>query len=428
MKPKKSKEMEISAEKQEILEKIKKGHNVFITGPAGTGKSFLLKLIKKFYQAHGLHITASTGVAAVEVGGVTIHSWAGIGLGNRPASEIISYILSGRGTFLRRKIRKTKMLAIDEISMIPALVLDLLDKVFKAVRDNAKPFGGIQMILFGDFLQLSPINKDDNFCFQAESWHNANFQIFNLQDMFRQNETHFINLLNNLRFGKMSPADIALLESRKSLVPDSEIKPTIICTHNAQIDIINKKELSKLLGTSHVFTMKATGKEEKVNFLKKNCLAEEQLVLKIGAQVMMLKNSLQKDGIINGSLGVVKSFNSQGFPVVRFANNKTFTILAEEWLIEEFNDQTQEVSVKAKVLQVPLVLAWAITVHKSQGMTLDAINCDLGSSFAEGQVYVALSRVKSIEGLFLSSFNAKQTMVNKSVVEFYQQISNNALV
>jgi ATP-dependent DNA helicase PIF1 len=156
--------------------------------------------------------------------------------------------------------------------------------------------------------------------------------------------------------------------------------------------------------------------------LKKNCLADEQLVLKVGAQVMMLKNTLQKDGIINGSLGIIKSFNEQGFPLVTFTNNKSFIITAEEWLAEEFNHEKQEIEVKARVLQIPLVLAWAITVHKSQGMTLDAINCDLGNSFADGQVYVALSRVKSIEGLFLSSFNIRHTKVNQSVIEFYQQL------
>ncbi len=416
---------DISEEKQIILQEIKKGHNIFITGPAGTGKSFLLKKIKELYQSSGLHVTASTGVAAVGIGGVTLHSWGALGLGNRPAAEIISFINSGKGTFVRRKIRKTRMLAIDEISMIAGDTLDLVDEVLKAVRNNDKPFGGIQVILFGDFLQLPPVNSlasNNNFCFKSDSWQNANFKIFCLNSIFRQSDQIFIKLLNNIRFGKLSSDDINLLESRRLAKPTGDIKPTLICTHNSQIDIINKKELDQLPGREYVFTMRSSGKEDKINFLKKNCLANENLVLKVGAQVMMLKNTLQKEGVINGSLGIIRSFSSEGFPVVMFSNGKIFTIENQEWLAEEFNHEKLETEVKARVVQIPLVLAWAITVHKSQGMTLDAIECDLARAFADGQVYVALSRVKTIEGLYISSFDPKYAKVNSSVAEFYQQL------
>jgi ATP-dependent exoDNAse (exonuclease V) alpha subunit len=323
------------------------------------------------------------------------------------------------------------MLAIDEISMIPATILDLLDIVLKEVRRSSKPFGGVQIILFGDFLQLPPVsnqNQQQQFCFEAASWQEADIEIYCLREVFRQSDRIFVDLLNNMRFGKITEDDLELLTSRKNRIINSAIKPTIIGTHNYQIDQINKTELTKLPGVEYSFNMNASGKDDKIAFLKKNCLAPEQLILKIGAQVMMLKNTLAKEGIINGSLGVIKSFTSSGMPVVAFANGKTVTIEKEEWLVEEYNDEKMMIEVKARVSQIPLMLAWAITVHKSQGMTLDAALCDLDGAFAEGQIYVALSRVKSIEGLFLQSFNPKYIKINPKVVEFYKQLEIKNLV
>ena len=303
--------MSLDLEKEIIIDQILTGKNVFITGSAGTGKSYLLKYIKDRFSESGLHVTASTGIAAVHIGGVTLHSWAGLGLGNAPAEEIASFINSGKGTRIRRKLKKAKMLAIDEISMISAETFDLLNNVLKIVRNSNRPFGGVQLILFGDFLQLPPIKRqqDYHFCFDAEAWQEGSFEVFCLRTIYRQNDPRFIDLLNNMRFGRMTDIDLEILSSRRIKVQHQLIKPTIISTHNYQIDAINQQQLKQLSGIDYVFTMHATGNPDRITFLKKNCLASEKLVLKVGAQVMMLKNTLAKEGVINGSLGIIKEFN-----------------------------------------------------------------------------------------------------------------------
>jgi ATP-dependent exoDNAse (exonuclease V) alpha subunit len=213
-----------------------------------------------------------------------------------------------------------------------------------------------------------------------------------------------------------------MLYARKIDCTRPDIKPTILATHNRQAELINMRELEKINSDPIEYSMRAGGKENHIEFLRKNCLAPEKLILKVGAQVMMLKNSLHKDGIINGSLGIVIDISSGGLPVVKFTNGKVINIASEEWVIEEFDQESKETKVLAKIKQIPLALAWAITVHKSQGMTLDMIECDLANAFEEGQVYVALSRAKSLDGVFLRSFNHNAIKANKRVIEFYNSI------
>lgn len=416
----------IPEEKKIALEAIRRGDNVFITGAAGTGKSYMLKCIKEHFIGKELHVTASTGIAAVQISGVTLHSWAGLGVGTAPVSEIVKFIASGRGSLLRRKLKKARILAIDEISMISAGLLDMLDEVLKSVRGNSRPFGGIQLILLGDFLQLPPVTREEAterlFCFESRAWKEAGIKVCMLQQIFRQEEADFTTLLQEMRHGVLSEENVALLKSRIRPVPQEELRPTILTTHNHKAEYINRLELDKLSGSTHVFTMRGEGNETKLSFLKKNCLSPEQLLLKIGAQVMMLKNTLQKEGIINGSLGIVKEITTSGFPIVKFANGKVRMIEPEEWLVEEYDAELQAMVKKARIIQIPLMLAWAVTVHKAQGMTLDQVECDLGKAFEEGQVYVALSRVKNIEGLYLRSFNPALIKVNSKVIEFYRQV------
>ena len=418
--------LSLSNSQRLAVDKIAKGNNVFITGPAGTGKSYLLNYIKNEYRDNSFHITASTGIAAVNVGGQTLHSWAGLGLGTLPVNEILRKICSASGVHMRKKLRAAKMLAIDEISMISADIFDLLDQVLKVVRQNNKPFGGIQLILFGDFLQLPPINKDREtdtfFCFESDAWQEAEIEMITLKDVFRQSDKELVNLLNNLRFGNIEKSDIELLRSRyKKEDTNKTFEATILGTHNAQVEKINVCKLNDLNTMDRVYAAKFEGKAEKIEFLKKNCIVPETLTLKIGSQVMMLKNTFAKEGVINGSIGIVRSFdNKKGYPVVEFSNGSYLTIGREEWCVEKFNENTAQVEVEAMMIQIPLVLAWAITVHKSQGMTLEKIRCNLGGAFAEGQVYVALSRVKSLEGLFIESFNINNVKANKKVIDFYR--------
>jgi len=407
------------------VDKIAEGKNVFITGPAGTGKSFLLNYIKDEYKNDGLHITASTGIAAVNVGGQTLHSWAGLGLGNMPLNEILKNICSAKGIHMRRKLIAARMLAIDEISMIPANIFDLLNELLKAVRNNEEPFGGIQLILFGDFLQLPPVNRDKTetfFCFESDAWKEANIDMITLSDIYRQSDKELINMLSDLRFGNLTQHDIELLRSRfKQNDMDNVFEATILGTHNFQIEKINANKLKELDTKEKTFIARYEGKQEKIEFLKKNCIVPENLTLKVGSQVMMLKNTYSKEGIINGSIGVVRSFDSKkGYPIVEFTNGSYIKIIPEEWCIEKFNENSGEMEVEAMMTQVPLILAWAITVHKSQGMTLEKIRCSLGGAFAEGQVYVAISRVKTLSGLFIDSFNINNVKANKKVIEFYK--------
>lgn len=418
--------LSLSETQRLAVDKIAEGKNVFITGPAGTGKSFLLNYLKDEYKTKSLHITASTGIAAINVGGQTLHSWAGLGLGNLPINETLRNILSVKGTYLRKKLRSAKILAIDEISMISAEIFDMLNNLLKVVRQNERPFGGIQLILFGDFLQLPPVNKENGeifFCFESEAWQEAQIETITLKDIFRQSEKDLVNLLNNLRFGELTKYDIELLRSRfKKEDPDKTFEATILGTHNIQVEKINLKKLNDISNSEKTYKAKFEGKPEKIDFLKRNCIAPENLTLKIGAQVMMLKNNFAKDGIINGSIGIVRAFdNKKGYPVVEFTNGALLTIPPNEWAVSKFNENTAQVEIEAMMIQIPLVLSWAITVHKSQGMTLEKIRCNLGSAFAEGQVYVAISRVKSLNGLFIESFNINNVKINKKVIEFYKK-------
>lgn len=415
--------LDIPYEKQVIIESVRAKHNVCITGAAGTGKSFILKMIKDHFPF--VHLTASTGVASVNISGVTIHSWSGIGRATLPLEEIVRFINSGPGTKIRRQIKKAKLLAIDEISMISASIFNLLNQVFKQIRENDHAFGGIQLVVLGDFFQLPPVSKDNHidFCFESEAWDEGNFKIFELTEIFRQSDLKFIQLLNNIRHASLNQQDIELLNQR-SCLPEPGITPTLLVTHNYQADKINYEMLHNLTNTAEYrYKMQESGKETQINTLKKNCLALEELILKKDAQVMMLKNSLQKHGIINGSIGTIIDFSKDNLPIVKFRNGGIHTISPEEWNIEIFNETTREIEVIATVKQVPLILAWAITIHKSQGMSLDHVVCDLSQIFAEGQAYVALSRVRSLEGLYIKGLKTSLLKAHPKVIAFYNGAS-----
>ncbi len=418
----------LSSQQKSVIELFEQGKNILVTGGAGTGKSHLLSFLKRKYASSGLEVAASTGIAAVNIGGSTIHSWAGIGLANMPVDKIIENIFSAKLSKVRRRIKQTKTLAIDEISMISADVFEILDKVFRAVRENDKPMGGMQIILFGDFLQLPPISRDSynsNFCFSSGAWEGLNLQTFILQQVFRQDDTKFIKVLNNLRFGILDEEDQEILESRiQAKDKNLATKPTVLTTHNYKVEKINETELKKIPRTEISYAAQYFGAPERAEFLKKNCLAPEVLKLKIGAQVMMIKNTYQKEGIINGSLGIVKEFSSKkNYPVIEFVGGKIITIGPEEWLLEKYDEHKKELIAEAGVNQIPLILSWAMTIHKSQGLTLDKISCDLSEVFSPGQIYVALSRARALSGVFIESINFKKITSNRDAVKFYEGLS-----
>jgi ATP-dependent exoDNAse (exonuclease V) alpha subunit len=414
----------LSDQQRLVIEAFEQGKNIFVTGSAGTGKSHLLNFFRKNYSLTDLAITASTGIAAVNIGGSTVHSWSGIGLGNLPIEQILHNISTKKFTQIRRRIQMAKALAIDEISMISAKTLETLDQVFQSVRGNKKPMGGLQIMMFGDFLQLSPIN-DSEFCFESKTWQNLDLKIFVLSEIFRQNNQDFINILNDLRFGVINQRTREILTERMKIKDqDFAIKPTILTTHNFKVETINEQELKKIFGEERVYQAQYFGDSNKIEFLKKNCLAKENLKLKIGAQVMMIKNTYQKEGVINGSLGIIKGFSTRKFyPIVEFSNGAKITICPEEWLIEKLNLDTKNIEVEASLVQIPLILSWAITIHKSQGLTLDKISCDLENVFGAGQVYVALSRARSLKGIFIQSLNFEKIISNQKAIKFYQNLN-----
>jgi len=403
------------------------GENVFISGGAGCGKSYLINFLKNNYSQLGLEITASTGISAVNVGGATIHSWAGIGLANQPLEHILENLNSFKFSKIKQRIKATNCLIIDEISMISAEVFDLLNQVLQKVRKNPKPMGGLQVLLFGDFLQLPPVNNNKNntqYCFNSQTWQDLNLKNVILNESFRQSDAKFVEILNHIRFGNITEDVKQLLNSRIAVNDNSPaIKPTVLTTHNQRADEINQQFLQQIATEAKTFAATYKGNENKIAFLKKNCLAYENLALKVGAQVMMIKNSLQKEGVVNGSIGIVKDFsNKKNYPIVEFANQKSYTIAPETWSIEKINLTTKAIEVEASLVQIPLVLAWSITIHKSQGLTLDKIKCDLNYVFDAGQAYVALSRARFLEGVFIDSIDFNKITANKQAIEFYQKI------
>lgn len=418
----------LSAQQKSVIQSFEAGKNILVTGGAGTGKSYLLNFLKRNYPASRLEITASTGIAALNVGGSTIHSWAGIGLANMPIEKIVENVFSAKASRVRRRIRQARALAIDEISMISAEVFEILNRVFQTVRENNLPMGGIQIVAFGDFLQLPPVSRNGqnhDFCFNSNTWRALDFQAFVLEQPFRQSDLEFIRILNNLRFGEITSEDRRVLESRIKVDDTNQaLRPTILTTHNYRVEKINQHELQKIPQPEVTHQATYNGAPEKVEYLRKNCLAQDALRLKVGAQVMMIKNTYQKDGIINGSLGIIKDFSPRkSFPIVEFAGGKILTIGPEEWLLERHNDTTKEMVIEAEMQQIPLILAWAITIHKSQGLTLDKISCDLSESFSAGQIYVALSRARSLSGVFIESINFNRLTSNNEAVNFYRNLT-----
>jgi ATP-dependent DNA helicase PIF1 len=410
----------LSPEQESCITAALRGDNILITGSAGTGKSTILREMQKRLPGD-LPITASTGIAAINVGGMTLHSWAGIGIGEGTAEEIAKRLIDRKGDAYWR-IKNHTRLAIDEISMISGRLFNLLDGVFQAVRKNGKPFGGLQLILFGDFLQLPPVIKnlqeeeEGKFAFQSKSWTEAKIKVAMLTKVWRQSDQLFSTALNEIRVGEPSEAARALLNARwHQQDADTSIRPIIVHTHNIDVDQINEEHLSKIDLPPEIYQSVDKGFPGPLAILQKNCLAPETLRLKVGAQVMLLKNLDILNGFGNGSMGTITEFSAGlRLPMVRFTNGKTLTIDHADFEMKD--GQT----VLASRNQIPLRLAWAITAHKSQGMTLDKIEVHLEKVFEDGQAYVALSRARTADGLYIQSGSKKNIRANKAAVEFYR--------
>ena len=405
--------------------------NIFLTGPAGTGKSYLISQLKIWSEATNniTHITAMTGSAAFLIKGITLHSWAGIQPNAKNPEEIAKKILS---IFpIKMKWWKTKMLIINEVSMLSAELFNMLNSIAKLVRGNSRPFGGIQLVLIGDFFQLPPISKNNeniNYCFKSDAWKECIDEVIILDEIVRQNDILFKTCLNCIRYGYCFEEIRKLMKKcKKTEFNDKDILPTKLYTKRIDVDTINNKYFNELAKNNEIITFNSTysynsaksGKIKKED-LEKNLDrfdrdAQYNVELKLckGAQVMLIINENVELGLINGARGVVEDFE-EGLPIVRFASGIRHTIRQHSWDFE-ISDKYN-----IKRIQLPLVLAWALTIHKSQGSTLDIAEIDVGDSIFEyGQTYTALSRVKDLKGLKIINFKADKIIANKDVIDFY---------
>ena len=394
---------------------LKLGHTTFLTGAAGAGKSYVLREYISYLKRHGVRyaVTASTGIASTHIGGTTIHAGSGIGI----RQKLTAYDLDGieEKANVYKRWNDTQVLIIDEISMLHASFVDMLDKLAKHLRRNDAPFGGMQVVFTGDFFQLPPVVRQGNeyesidvFAFASSAWKAAKPVVCYLTEQFRQEDDTLTNILNAIRLGEVEEDHyLSLQETSKRPHADDHIK---LYTHNENVDLINRKAFDALDGEVRVYSMVTKGKGPVLESLKNNCLADEILELKIGAKVICIKNDMERK-YANGSMGIIVDFEQDNTPVVELASGKRVSIKPDTWRIEE------DGKVRAEISQLPIKLAWAITVHKSQGMTLDRAEIDLSRAFASGQGYVALSRLKSLEGLHLVGFNPQALQISEEVRE-----------
>lgn len=391
------------------LEIMLAGESVLLTGPAGAGKTFVLNQFIRLAKSEGRHVsvTATTGLAATHLGGTTIHSWAGIGVSDFIPQGFADHVAKGR----REIIEKTDVLIIDEISMLHDFRLDMVDEACRLVRKKDEPFGGIQIVMSGDFFQLPPINRGDSraggFVVNSNVWQELDPTICYLSEQHRQDDEVLLDVLNALRAGDIRRNHAEKLLERVAVQPDEDAILTELHTVNIDVDTLNEKKLAELDGDELFYTQTTTGSDNYVENLQRSVLAPSVLRLKQGALVMAVKNALDRK-YVNGSLGIVTAFEpSTEYPIVEFKNGRTVTMQPDTW---ELRDGDKK---RASITQIPLRLAWAITVHKSQGMTLDAARIDLRKAFVEGMGYVALSRVKNLDNLYLVGINRMALQVSE---------------
>lgn len=401
---------------KEALDILKAGRNVYLTGAAGSGKTYVINEYTKYLKERGvgLAITASTGIAATHIGGMTIHSWSGIGIKEDLSDYDIELLVQKE--HLWKRYDKTKVLIIDEVSMIHPKMFDALDRLARAMKDAAKPFGGMQVVLSGDFFQLPPITKGGRTVYvdSARAWKEMDIRICYLEEQFRQQGGSLDSILAEIRDGEISYSTQEILEELLYSQEKPSQEPTKLYTHNVDVDSVNEAELAKLDGDVVSYEMSSRGKANLTASLKKSILAPEYLNVKKNAIVMFVKNSFE-EGYVNGTLGKIIDFED-GLPVVETYSGKKIFVTSSTWEVED------DGKVLAAVDQLPLRLAWAITVHKSQGMSLDAAEIDLSKSFVPGQGYVALSRLRSIEGLSLLGINNMALQVDPYVLELNKRL------
>lgn len=446
----------------EALAILKTGTNVFLTGEPGSGKTHVVNCFVAWLRERGIEpaVTASTGIAATHINGHTIHSWSGIGVRDRLEKQDLERIASNER--VARSVRSARTLVIDEISMLSARTFAMVEVACRAIRGGGAPFGGLQVVLVGDFFQLPPVvaraasgggqtstrfaaearrvsrgeagnprsvaEREENceigeglfgagiaeaqslFAFSSPAWRALNLNVCYLSEHYRQDDQAFLDILSAIRSGAVSADHRALLETRLARQGVDGI--TQFFAHNADVDRVNNAKLLALPGGVNTFVMESRGPKQLTARLMHGCLSPETLTLKIGARVMFTKNDIGRRRFVNGTLGTVSGFRKEnGYPMVKTNTGRTIFAEPAEWSIEEGG------RILARISQIPLRLAWAITVHKSQGMSLDAAHMDLSDAFEHGQGYVAISRVRTLAGLSLAGFNERSLEVHPKIKE-----------
>ncbi|EKD14806.1 DNA repair and recombination protein pif1 [Drepanopeziza brunnea f. sp. 'multigermtubi' MB_m1] len=455
----------LSSEQQKVLDLVvNQSKSVFFTGSAGTGKSVLMRAIiaelrrKYMREPDRIAVTASTGLAACNIGGVTLHSFGGIGLGKEEVPVLVKKIR--RNAKAKNRWIRTKILIVDEISMVDGDLFDKLEGIARAMRNNGRPFGGIQLVITGDFFQLPPVPDFENktrgakFAFDAGTWPTAIHHTIGLTEVFRQKDPVFANMLNEMRLGKITDETIAAFKKLSRPIPyEDGLAATELFPTRNEVENSNAFRMRNLQGQSMKFEARDTGTIMDIAMRDKllsNMMAPKVLELKKGAQVMLIKN--MDDGLVNGSLGTVmafmdektfemydkrpelfqkeddpelKSIRPQGtgmaYPLVKFAvadgSYREILVQPEEWKVELPSGEVQ-----AQRAQIPLILAWALSIHKAQGQTLERVKIDLKKIFEKGQAYVALSRATSQAGLEVQNFDKTKVMAHPRVAQFYDSL------
>ena len=421
----------------DALRILNAGANVFLTGAPGAGKTYVLNQFVKQARQRGasVAVTASTGIAATHLNGQTIHSWSGVGVAQVMTDTLLKQIKTRRG----KRIRATDILVIDEISMMHAWLFDMVDQACRAVRRSPEPFGGLQVVMSGDLFQLPPVSNTrrdrelvapppelvamreryakagrnpNGFVTESLVWPELNPVVCYLTEQHRQDTGQLLDVLTDIRQGTVTDTDRQALDTRIGVEPAGDDVAISLYPNNRQADALNDSKLAQINEPEHRFEAESSGQVSLIKRLKSTMLAPEMLSLKVGAAVMALRNDTNQQ-YVNGSLGTVVDFVSttEGeYPMVDFENGHTVIMQPAAW--EMMDGET----VLASVKQVPLRCAWAITIHKSQGMTLDRARMDLRRTFAPGMGYVALSRVESMDGLYLDGINERAFLVSPEAV------------
>ncbi len=433
-------EHEPDEEQQHAIELFQNDESFLLTGVAGTGKSWTVKeMLKRRRAGQSIAITASTGIAACHIGGMTIHRWCGMGIGKDNIEWLVSQIWWQRGAY--RRINNADTVILDEFSMLGGRMMDLFDDLCRIARNRDEPFGGLQIILVGDVGQLPPVDAaDDGYPFESGVWRDLNPKVVELTHVHRQEDQEFVKILNEVRLGIITVESTAKLNERAEITTMLDLDGTEeeqerlrravrIVTHNKQADAINAKRLRELPGDIQSFRSIDMGDERVLKQLDRHCLAPKNLELKVGAHVMFVKNH-SKGMWVNGTTGIVTGYAGEPpflFPTVHTSDGFTVVVRRDTWtmdgkVIEVDEEDQEEGALPPGAMtyrhQFPMRLAWAISAHKSQGCSLDSAHIDVSRAFAHGQAYVALSRVRSLDGLYLDTWDPSCIKVDPKVLTF----------